>query len=170
MSADADLSGLRQDSRFAKLLEQAQRNARPCDGPAYRQFDFWIGQWDVHAQGQLAGANSIQPILDGCVLLENWTGARGGSGKSFNFYNAATGKWQQTWVSNTGYVLELAGEFKGEALAYQGETRASNGSRTLHRLTFTKISADRVRQLWEQSQDGGKSWAVVFDGDYLRKK
>jgi hypothetical protein len=29
---------------------------------------------------------------------------------------------------------------------------------------------DRVRQLWESSDDGGKSWTVAFDGLYVRKK
>jgi hypothetical protein len=34
------------------------------------QFDFWIGEWDVYSQEQLAGTNSIRPILGGCVLQE----------------------------------------------------------------------------------------------------
>ena len=144
----------------------------PCKSrPEYRQFDFWVGEWDVrNPQGQQAGTNSVQLILGDCVLLENWTGARGGQGKSFNVYNAAKGKWQQTWVDNAGNVLELSGEYRDGAMRFTGESVGRGGAKTLERLTFTKVGDDRVRQLWEQSADGGKTWTVTFDGAYVRKK
>jgi hypothetical protein len=52
-----------------------------CKDDASRQFDFWVGHWRVTEHGKLAGDNRIEPILDGCALLENWTGAKGGAGK-----------------------------------------------------------------------------------------
>src|SRR5215204_6324855 len=30
----------------------APGGARPCDLAAYRQFDFWVGEWEVRAQGR----------------------------------------------------------------------------------------------------------------------
>ena len=39
-----------------------------CADPAYRQFDFWIGEWQVHTpDGKLAGTNRItrRDIADG---------------------------------------------------------------------------------------------------------
>src|SRR4029077_19020673 len=46
MSSDPHLAALRSDPRFAKLLEQAKKNQRPCAYTAEnRQFDFWIGEW-----------------------------------------------------------------------------------------------------------------------------
>ena len=157
-------------SPFARAQQQQQQ--APCKSrPEYRQFDFWVGEWDVlNPQGQTAGTNSVQLILGDCVVFENWTGARGGQGKSFNVYNAATGKWQQTWVDNSGSVLELSGDYKDDRMHFTGETRARDGKVTLERLTFTKISNDKVRQFWEQSKDGGKTWTVAFDGTYTRKK
>ena len=152
--------------------QQQQQRQSPCRTRAeYRQFDFWVGEWDVQTpQGQTAGTNSVQLILDDCVIFENWTGARGGHGKSFNVYHAAKGKWQQTWVDNSGGVLELTGEYKDGTMKFAGETPRPDGTRVLERLTFTKLSADRVRQFWEQSADGGKTWTVAFDGTYIRKK
>lgn len=170
LSADNDLVSLHDDARFKELQAKAQAIARPCDQVAYRQFDFWVGEWEVKAGGQLAGASSVQRILDGCVIFENWTGAGGGSGKSFNFFNSTLGKWQQTWVSNTGNVLELYGEFKDGVLRYEGQRPTPSGNKILHRLTFSQLPEGRVRQLWEQSQDGGQTWGVAFDGEYIRKK
>ena len=144
----------------------------PCKTrPEHRQFDFWVGEWDViNPRGQRAGTNSVQLILGDCVVFENWTGARGGHGKSFNVYNAAKGKWQQTWVDNSGGVLELLGEYKDNQMRLVGERKGSDGSVTLQRITFTKLGDGGVRQLWDQSTDGGKTWAVAFDGTYVRKK
>ena len=156
----------------AAQAQTATPRQPPCKArPEYRQFDFWVGEWDVqNPQGQTVGASSVQLILGDCVVFENWTGARGLQGKSFNLYNAATGKWQQTWVDSTGSVLELTGEYRDSQMRFAGETPAPGGKKTLHRLTFTKVSADHVRQLWEQSSDGGKTWGVVLDGAYTRKK
>lgn len=149
-----------------------QRPPQTCSsGPEHRQFDFWVGEWEVkNPRGQTVGSNSVQLILGDCVVFENWTSARGFSGKSFNVYNRAKGKWQQTWVDAAGNVLELTGGYKDDRMSFEGETPAADGKRTLHRLTFTRLSPDRVRQLWEQSADGGKTWTVAFDGSYIRKK
>lgn len=145
--------------------------AKPCAArPEYRQFDFWIGEWDVQAGGQQAGASSVQLILGDCVIFENWTGARGMTGKSFNIYNAAKGKWQQTWVDSTGNVLELYGEFKDGAMRLVGEKPGPNGGKIINKLSFFPLEGGRVRQLWESSQDDGKTWSTAFDGLYIRKK
>ena len=121
-------------------------------------------------QGLLVGTNSIQRVVDGCLLLENWTSTQDVTGKSINFFNAETGKWRQTWVDNQGGVLQLDGEYKDGAMRYAGVTADRDGRKTLERLTFLNLSPDRVRQLWEQSKDDGKTWVITFDGDYVRKK
>ena len=148
-----------------------QPPVKPCGAqPEYRQFDFWVGEWDVQAGGKQAGTNSVQLILGDCVIFENWTGARGMTGKSFNIYNSAKGKWQQTWVDSSGNVLELYGEFKDGAMRLAGEKPGPNGGRIINKLTFTPLEGGRVRQLWESSQDDGKTWNTVFDGLYIKKK
>jgi tetratricopeptide (TPR) repeat protein len=171
LQTDEDLARLRDDARFKEVMALGERLTKPClYTPENRQFDFWAGEWDVEMGGQQAGTNSVKQILDGCVLFENWAAARGGTGKSFNFYNAQKRKWQQTWVDSTGSVLELAGEYKDGKMMFSGETIRSDGSRMLHRLTFFNLSTERVRQFWEQSTDNGKTWTIAFDGMYVRKK
>lgn len=169
---DPDFASLREDARYTELAKLAIKLNQPClQKPEYRQFDFWVGDWDVkNAQGQLLGTNTIERVVEGCLLVENWTGALGGSGKSFNFFDAAKGKWHQTWVGFQGGILQLDGEYKDGALHYTGATRYTAGQETLERLTFFNLGPDRVRQLHEQSTDAGKTWNIAFDGYYFRKK
>jgi hypothetical protein len=54
-----------------------------CVAAAYRQFDFWVGDWDVFDVGSsipVAHAR-IDPILDGCVLREDYQGTDGHNGQ-----------------------------------------------------------------------------------------
>jgi hypothetical protein len=171
MTTDEDLASLRGAARFKDLISKATANARPCSvQPLNRQFDFWVGEWNVLSTqgGQQVGTSSVQLILGDCVVFENWHGVGGGEGKSFNFYNAQKGKWQQTWVDAVGGVIEFTGEYKDGKMLYTAETVAQN-IKTLHRLTFFNLPEKRVRQFWESSTDGGKTWTVAFDGTYVRK-
>ncbi|MBV9959676.1 MAG: tetratricopeptide repeat protein [Acidobacteria bacterium] len=171
MTTDEDLASLRGEARFKELVSKATANARPCSvEPLNRQFDFWVGEWNVlSTQGnQQIGTSSVQLILGDCVVFENWTGGGGLSGKSFNFYNTQKGKWQQTWVDDKGGSIELLGEYKDGKMLYTGEQTLQN-VKTLHRLTFFNLPDKRVRQFWETSTDDGKTWTVAFDGTYVRK-
>lgn len=146
--------------------------ATPCSTAKHRQFDFWIGDWNVSSDGQTAGTNSIHPIHKGCALQENWQGSGEGgiSGSSFNIYDQANDKWHQTWVDASGTLLELNGAFVDGAMVLGGERPARDGSgKTLHRITWTPFDDGSVRQLWEASNDGGGNWNVLFDGLYEKK-
>lgn len=168
----ASFSASAQSNSNSSSAQAAAAAAAPCRASeAYRQLDFWVGEWDVHGpKGRTVGSSSVQLILNDCVVFENWTGASGSTGKSFNLYNAQTRKWKQVWVDNQGNMLEFTGEFKDGAMRYSGESIAQNGQPVLDRLTFFPLAEGRVRQLWEQSADKGKTWNTVFDGTYIRKK
>ena len=145
--------------------------ATRCDSAGYRQFDFWIGDWDVTSGGQPAGKNSIHPILNGCALQENWQGAGEGGirGTSFNIYDQATGLWHQTWVDNSGMLLLIEAGLVESSMVLSGMTQNAQGAAVTNRITWTPVSADSVRQIWETSTDQGKNWSVVFDGMYVRR-
>jgi hypothetical protein len=143
----------------------------PCTAAEHRQFDFWIGEWAVTTpDGKPAGRNRITAILNGCVLLEEWTGAGGGAGKSFNLFDARQERWQQTWVDGRGGILELHGGLtETGAMVLAGDRPAGPGVPPVrHRITWTPRSATEVRQLWETSNDGGATWTTVFDGAYRK--
>lgn len=171
LSTDADLENVRSDARFKKMTDLAERKKKPCMFvPEARQFDFWLGNWDVfNPAGQKAGTNTIQMFAGGCGVLENWTNAGGADGKSINYYDASTGKWYQHWIGTDGTALRYSGNFKDAAMRFDGETIA-NGKKTLSRLTFSKLDENTVRQLAETSGDDGKTWVVTYDFKYVKRK
>lgn len=150
---------------------QPQGPRYPCkDSENHRAFDFWVGHWDVFVGDKRAGENEIKLILGDCVLFENWAGARGSTGKSFNFYDAAEDHWRQIWIDDRGGVIEFTGEVRDGAMYYTAITKKpADGSETEHKLTFSQNEDGSVRQLWEQSNDGGETWQTVWDGRYVKK-
>ena len=149
----------------------------PCSGQVYRQFDFWIGDWEVFGKnGSKAGDSHIELILDSCIILENWKSATATkgiyySGKSFNTYNASTGQWQQTWVDNVGGTTEyLKGAAEQDKVIFHADNQKANDGKIFQRrLTFHRLSKDKVRQHGERSNDGGKTWTTDFDLEYRRR-
>jgi hypothetical protein len=171
---------------LAAALQAAQPPAPPvkpfdCSAPEYRQFDFWVGQWDVVAAGPPAarGAPSAKPASNvieraqgGCVIIENWDDRQGGTGQSFNIYDRVTQKWHQTWVSNNGSLHQYWGELKDGRMVFIGEvplppTARFQGRRTV-RLSFIPLGPDRVRQFSESLNSDG-TWSVNYDLIYTRR-
>jgi hypothetical protein len=145
----------------------------PCSAAHNRQFDFWLGEWEVvDAAGKPAGRNRVVSVFDGCALQENWESAKGARGTSLTVYDAVTGHWHQTWVDDHGGLLELNGTFSDGRMELVG-TRPSlveKGTRLVHRITWTPLSTDKVRQKWEFSKNEGRTWTTLFDGTYVKKK
>jgi hypothetical protein len=140
---------------------------KSCSSPEYRQFDFWIGEWEVKdAKGKLLGHNKIFPILDGCALSENWTSAGGNPGVSTNFYDKSTKQWHQTWIDNNGGSLYLNGNLIDGVMVLTDQTKSS---KTIQKISWTPLDDGRVKQHWEASKDQGKTWSDVFIGFYERK-
>lgn len=172
-----EFSFLRPDPRFAKVVEHATHNQKPCAyNPLNRQFDFWIGQWDVvtaDASRNPAGTSRIELILGDCVIQENWTSAGniGYEGKSYNVYNPDLHRWEQFWNDNSGGMIHFYGELKHGVMDYwTDEIPQKDGSKLKRHLQFIPSGPDQVRQFSQGSTDGGKTWHVEYDFLYNRKK
>ncbi|MDH3497324.1 MAG: hypothetical protein OER21_11215 [Gemmatimonadota bacterium] len=149
----------------------AQQGPPPCSAPEYRQFDFWAGSWAVvNPQGVQVGSNTITPVLGGCALHEQWQSAGAHAGFSYNIYDRASKRWHQTWVDNSGLLLLLDGTLSDGSMVLTGPSTDRQGREVRNRITWTPITADSVRQLWETSVDSGATWGTVFDGRYVRRK
>ena len=164
---------------FNSLLfaANAQSSKLPCSRPEYRQFDFWIGEWEAFStDGKKAGDSKISLILDSCIILEEWISASAQqglryAGKSFNTYNAATKQWQQTWVDNVGGTNEyMQGKFENKQIIFSSTPfKFSKDTMAIRKITFTNVSAVKLRQHGEISKDNGTTWSTEYDLEYRRK-
>jgi hypothetical protein len=172
---------------LALLLQTATTPAKPfdCTAPQHREFDFWIGSWDVVPNPASAPANATAPqpgrkpatnVIEkshrGCVIVENWDDGQGGTGQSFNIYDRVSKRWNQTWVDSTGGRHEYWGELKDGNMVFTGDVPLPpasrfQGRRTI-RLTFFPLGADKVRQFSESLNIDG-TWSVNYDLLYTRR-
>jgi len=158
------------------LLAQTQAGQpNPCTVSQQKQFDFWVGEWNLTWPGQKAGeaghgTNSIKRIMDGCVVQENFSGGDSMHlrGTSVSTFDLRSGIWKQTWVDNEGGYLDFSGEFKDGQMILQREA-TRNGTKILQRMVWKNISANEFDWSWEASQDGGKTWQVNWPIHYKRR-
>ena len=174
LDASADFAALRSDPRYAQLRTQAQRNRSPCTyAPESRQFDFWIGDWDVSGtedQGA-AGHSHIERAIGDCVIWENWTslGHSGYYGKSYNAWNPHLARWEQFWVDNSGDLMHFFGKLDQGIMDFWTDAVPQGDGTTLTRhLQFIPLPDGSVRQYSRGSVDGGKTWQVEYDFTYRR--
>jgi hypothetical protein len=164
----------------AALQQGAQKLTRalppapaPCADAADRhRIDFWVGEWEVTAPGGgHAGTSRIETVSGGCAILESWTGARGGTGRSLTTYNPAARQWQQYWIGQDGQPTEFReGSWQGTSLVLHAHGDAVDTIPAFDvRLTFTPIDSATVRQHGERSADGGTTWATTYDFLYRRR-
>jgi len=137
-----------------------------CSAPEHHQFDFWIGEWTVTVAGKPAGTNRIESVMKGCGVLERWTSARGSHGTSLNFYDRRTKTWTQAWIDEGGNALHLTGTFADGRMVLASAPRPTATGIDVQRITWLKNGDGTIRQLWEASSDGGRTWTVAFDGRY----
>ncbi|MEM8564486.1 MAG: hypothetical protein AAGF57_19760, partial [Pseudomonadota bacterium] len=78
---------------------------------AHRQFDFWIGRWQVTDQSgdETLGHNTITIEEGGCMLREQWQSLSGGSGSSINYFHPLDGQWHQLWIDAGTSIIDIRG-------------------------------------------------------------
>ena len=145
--------------------------APACQADEYRQFDFWIGSWEVMVAGdKKAGDNVIEAVNNGCALMESYVTEGGYRGHSFNIYDASRKVWHQTWVDNGGLLLTIEGGLSDGSMVMTGtRPRKTPQGEVLDRISWTPLGDGSVQQVWEVSGDDGASWKPIFDGNYRRK-
>lgn len=173
LTGDSVINSLAGNANYDALIAAMSEQAYPCAyQPGFRDFDFWVGDWDVHlANGTLAGTNSIVRAERGCVLVENWASATGGTGMSINYLDKITDEWVQVWNAEGGSQINVRGGLTDDGMAMEGTIHyVSNGTTAPFRALFTALPDGRVRQYFEQSNDGGETWVAWFEGFYSRQK
>lgn len=151
-------------------FSNAQSEVCPCCTADHKAFDFWIGNWEVtNPNGQAAGINTIEKVLDSCIVKESWTSSNPQfTGTSTNFYNSQKHQWEQLWIDNTGNHLKLYGNRKGNQMILSSDpVTQPDGKENRNRITWTLNEDGTVRQVWEVIQNDSVL-NVAFDGLYRK--
>ena len=130
-----------------------------CASAEHRQFDFWLGEWDVTGIH-----SSVTRDNSGCTIFELYRAPN--TGRSISFYDPETAKWYQTYVSPAGQPLKMSGGIEnGRMVMY---VRVANGTVT-QRWTWERLDDNRVTQRAEITPDNGTTWNQGFFGTYIRR-
>ena len=151
----------------------AHAQAPGCDAPESHELDFWLGDWDLtYTQAGKVdhSRNRVTKTLDGCVVMEEFSGAPGVAldGRSVSMYDRTASKWKQTWVDNNGAYLDfVGGPEPGRFVLARSFERGGKSVR--QRMVFQDIRPDSLKWLWQRSDDGGATWATQWEIDYRRR-
>ena len=144
-----------------------------CATPESKQFDFWVGEWEANyaaADGKVAKSrNRVTRILDGCAILEEFSGAPGTklNGHSVSTYDRNARQWKQTWVDNTASYLDFKGGME-EGRMVLARDAEREGKKFRQRMVWQDVRPEAFKWLWQRSDDGGATWATQWEIDYKR--
>ncbi len=147
--------------------------------PQHRQFDFWLGKWDVNLrmiQPDKTWKDSVQAkveiysILDGKAILELWDSPTI-KGFSLRHYDPATKQWvlYLNWPSkSSSSVGSLRGQFRHGRGEFIARGRRPDGGVSVSRYTFCDITPHSLRWDDAYSRDGGKTWTNNWIMEFSR--
>ena len=144
--------------------------ANACSAPEFRQFDFWIGRWSVAGPGREPQAvNEITRQAQGCLVQERYHNAAGYTGSSVNWFDPADRLWRQLWIDNAGLILRLEGGLEAPGrMVLTGPPRPTQAGPIRDRITWVAQADGTVHQIWDVSDDEGRTWTNSFTGIYRR--
>lgn len=148
----------------------AQAGPAGCDTPESHQLDFWLGKWEVHANGsdKIIAHSLIEKKYMGCAVRENWMpiGVElTGGGGSLSGYDPGDKQWHQTWYDSAGSRVVFDGGFANGVMAITGNWPSvlGPGKDALIKMSYQRQPDGQVRQWGMASTDGGKTWKPNFD-------
>lgn len=158
----------------AATAAAAQTPAPPpkmgCDTLESHQLDFWVGKWEVHANGspQIIAHSLIEKKYSGCAIRENWMPVGkelNGGGGSLSLYDQRQHQWRQTWIDSAGGRADFDGGFADGVMTITGNwpNYVAPGKDALVRMNYQLQPDGQVRQWGLSSTDGGKTWTRGFD-------
>jgi hypothetical protein len=142
-----------------------------CAAPEHRQFDFWVGYWDVYPTGKdkMVAHSLIEKLYAGCTIRENWMPLSWNNGGSLNMYDPADKRWHQTWQDTSNSRAEFDGGIVDGKMVLMGFWRGVLGPGDAWiRMVYSKNADGSVRQLGEQSVDQGLTWQPSLDFTYRK--
>ncbi|NNE66044.1 MAG: hypothetical protein HKN33_05705 [Pyrinomonadaceae bacterium] len=147
-----------------------------------RQFDFWVGAWDVNLRvqqkdnswkDQHKSTAHIYKILAGKAILELWSENKDGiNGYSLRYYNPNTDKWD-LWLNwpgkNRSGTTGLTGSFRHGRGEFFAERKIDERTTQIRRYTFSDATPTSLRWDDAYSTDGGKTWSSNWIMEFSRR-
>ncbi|MEQ8767575.1 MAG: hypothetical protein RL885_26960 [Planctomycetota bacterium] len=152
--------------------------------PECRQFDFWVGEWEIENRFLQPGgeyrtdgsANArITPVLGGAAVFEQWRGeihGRSQIGFSLRAYDPAAKIWNLLlfWpgANGIGQFGTLKGQFRHGRGEFFSEYPGQNGQIVKNRYTFSDALPESMRWDSATSKDGGQTWQTSWIMEFSR--
>ena len=159
------------------LLTAGQIEASLPDNPE-DYYNFWIGTWEVswdEGDGKIGkGINEINRTLNGKVIRENFRilegQAAGFKGTSMSVYQPNLKRWKQAWSDSGGGYFDFVGDLDGDKRIFKTDVIKRGDKELILRMVFRDIKTDSFTWDWEASADGGKTWKLNWQINYVRKE
>ena len=179
-------------ARFASLAMlfimafPASLSAQGACSAESRDFDFWIGEWDVMNRNRPAeearwydtgsATSRVYPVVAGCGVVEHWRGHTFGEfvvGFSLRAFNPQRGQWDLVLLwPNQGNPRfgALGGGFRHNRGEFFSQNVTAEGDTTYTRFTFSDITPNSLRWQDGSSSDAGRSWESSWIMEYSRRE
>ena len=169
-----------EDGPWQPATRQTMRRRHSHLPSESRQFEFWVGRWDVNlrikqpdgtwpAQSVRADAK-IFSVLDGKAILELWD-SQPIKGFSLRWFDSAADEWK-LWLNWPGPGRSgssgLAGTFRHGRGEFFSERGNPDGTTTTSRYTFSDITPTSLRWDDAYSTDGGATWRHQWVMEFSR--
>lgn len=157
-------------------LAQTSLPPPACSSKAFRQLDFWVGDWNLtYDQGpdkpKGAAHNTItKNEMGNCVITENFS-MPGFNGTSVSTFHKPIGKWRQTWVDDQGGYYDLIGgpAPKGADYDFGLELVHPEGVKAPYlRMIWQIKDKDNLVWRWQSHGADEQEWKDRWVLDYTR--
>lgn len=163
----------------------AQEEGSVCRTPEHRQFDFWIGDWDVvnrqrRPDGTVWGVTGratdrVYAVAGGCGIVEHWRGDTAPGyvvGYSLRAWNPERRTWDLVllWPQpEQPRFFTLEGEFRHGRGEFFRSATDPQGNDVAIRFTFADVTSDSFRWNDGISRDGGMTWSTSWIMEFSRR-
>lgn len=135
-----------------------------------RQLDYWLGDWSVSSGGADSSNSQVDLELDGCLIVEHWDDGKGHRGQNLFAYSTGDQGWRGLFADNKGRVhVFVNGRVSDERAEFLGPSRGPNGEAVLNRIRLLRNAPHQLEQIWEKSNDEGKTWTTQFRLQYTAR-
>jgi hypothetical protein len=127
-----------------------------------KEFSWWPGRWDYATPGYDPGVSVVTDSEGGCLLKEEYVDTHGQKQHTTIHYDAPTKRWERL-VVDPFRTYHSSGSFAPDGSIAFYETPTD-------RETYRPADADHIHLIGEESKDGGRTWKLLFDATYTRRR